>query len=137
MLVELYSILEKMQKYLDNNDIIYTLSSHAPDTYERLKTECTPNNLIVWNGASETSIWGKEGNYLFRAFHDHIHLSYDLSFSDEDEGAVCDKSIELLKLNPSERRLMEIEIKGQLDYKNKYGDFPVDQLAFTIKALEA
>ena len=49
------SILDKMLIYQLKNDIRYTVSDNAPDTYERLRAECTPHNLVVWSGGSDKS----------------------------------------------------------------------------------
>ena len=126
------SIKNKMNLYIKENGIIYSMSATAPDTYERLVAECTPTRLIVWDGASESSVWGLEGNYLFRAVHDSVHIEYGLAFTDADEAAVCYKTIELLKLNKAEAEILEAEIVGQLEYKNIYGYFPVNQTEFLL-----
>lgn len=130
------SILAKMLAYQVKNRIQYTIHDDAPDTFERLQAECSPTRLRVWSGASESSIWGIEGNYLFRAIHDSIHLLYGLSFSDLDEATVCYMSCESLGLNKAERIIMQAEIIGQLEYKAEFGEFPENQREFTINYLK-
>ena len=123
-------IIIKMIEYQLESGLQYTVSDNAPDTFERLKAESTPTRLVVWSGASESSIWGLEGNYLFRAIHDSIHLQFDLSFDDMHEAEVCYITCKLLGLNEVERNVMVAEIIGQLEYKNAHGDFPADQREF-------
>lgn len=136
MQAHINKIIVKMVEYQLETGLRYTVSDTAPDTYERLQAECTPTRLVVWSGASDASIWGKEGNYLFRAVHDSIHLEYGLSFDDMDEAEVCYLTCELLDLNQAERAIMEAEIIGQLKYKNEYSQFPTDQRAFMADYLK-
>ncbi len=125
------SVLDKMQLFANNNRIEYTTSPDAPNTWEELK-HCDPRNLVVYDGASERTIWGRRGNHLFRAVHDFIHIKYGLSFEDSDEIEVRRLTCALLALNPIECRVMETEIDKQIEYKNEWGWFPNDQIAFFL-----
>lgn len=131
---DIATILFKMDRCLTRNGVEWIAASDAPSTYKELKESYKKHNkIIIWDGASEKSIWGRMGNLLFRAFHDYIHATYDLSFLDADEREVRRVSCNLLHLSESQCRILKIEIDSQIDYKNKYGVFPEDQVAFFIK----
>lgn len=125
------SVLDKMQLFAKNNRIEYTTSPDAPSTWDELK-KCDPRKLVVYDGASELTIWGRRGNHLFRAVHDFIHIKYGLSFEDADEIEVRRLTCALLALNPIECRVMETEIDKQIEYKNEWGWFPSNQIAFFL-----
>jgi len=124
------SVLLKMVLYQLKEGFTYSVSEDAPDTYERLRAESSAHHLIVWSGASVQSIWGTEGNYLFRAVHDYIHLTHGLSFDSVHEAVVCDVTCAALDLTPAESALMRADIIGQLEYKERHGAFPADQINF-------
>ena len=129
MISSINSVLDKMQKFVDTHDINFEVALNAPSTWQELK-DCDPNNLIIYSGHSDKSIWGISGNHLFRAVHDYIHITHGLDFSDTSEIRVRQITCDLLQLNKNESRVLEIEIDEQIKYKNKYGKFPDNQITF-------
>jgi len=70
----------------DSNDIEATFEAHK-------KTYKETGKIHIWTGESENTIFGKEKiNHYFRAWHDYIHLNYNLGYSITDESIVCNIS---------------------------------------------
>ena len=113
---------------IEASKINYTVSDHAPDTFNDL-IENSQGTLTVWAGASDNTIYGDPTvNHAFRAWHDHIHLRYGLGFTIPEE-------IEVAKIQASilPDRLGDIilaEVAGQANYLKEHGHFPEDQKAF-------
>lgn len=115
-------------------EINYQARSEAPNDYETLKAMCSVNNIIVWSGASDKTIFSDDKvNIAFRAWHDLIHLKHDFDFSLEGEIATTYEQInELPEYWELERNLLESEVIGQARYYYATGDFPKDQRKFTL-----
>lgn len=111
----------------------YEVAANAPNTWEELKAVRNAAVLPVWNGASETSIWGREANYAFRAWHDRVHLAHELSFTPEDEAQVAAIQRAQVLAMTGDVRLAELvwaDVFGQGQYLARYGEFPNNQAAF-------
>ena len=67
----------------DEKDIQSTFENHKKIYRETGK-------IHIWTGASENTIFGDEKiNHYFRAWHDYIHLNYNLGYSITEESIVC------------------------------------------------
>lgn len=94
------------------------------------------HGIIVWDGASETTIYGDARiNHAFRAWHDACHLSARAGFTLAGERHACNAQIaELLARYPSAPQsaigLIRAEVIGQAEHFAAHGFFPVDQSAF-------
>lgn len=109
--------------------ITYSVADVAPATYADLVAH--GRNMVVWSGASDNTIWGSpESNHMFRAWHDSIHLAYGLDFSKSGELAVAELSRS--KLGGVIGNVVYAEVAGQVEYFERFGDFPKDQLNFTL-----
>jgi len=132
-----------MIDYSLNNAILrlaprFIVSDNAPDTLESL-TRQNSSSLVVWAGASDSTIFGdKSVNWAFRAWHDYLHLKLNAEFNEKGETIVAIEQARQLR-NDAQGRIITIEVIEQLNYFNKHGHFPVDQLKFfndTMKGIK-
>ena len=122
-------------------------TSDAPNNWEDLQAfaDNPLGFLPVWNGASETSIYGSTAaNYAFRYWHDMGHLEHGLSFSPEDERelqlshhlvAVAKRLTETDGSNETIRLALELyraDTIGQIEYSVANRRFPDNQIEFCI-----
>ena len=111
----------------DENDI--------EGTFKRHKKRFVEEGFInIWTGASENTIFGcSEVNAKFRAWHDYVHMIYNLGYSITDESIVCDIQRDMLpKGMRFEKKLIECEIRGQAQYFYLNNKFVNNQREFTI-----
>lgn len=84
----------------------------------------------VWTGASERTIWSSPAiNFLFRAWHDSHHLATGADFELDAERYLARRAAEQVH-GAGARALMLAEVRGQIDYFERWGRFPADQRAF-------
>lgn len=110
------------------------------DTFGQMKDEVEKRGFMrVSTDFSERTIFGHPlMNWKFRAVHDSYHIKHNMSFSVEDERTLNDLCInEWLKfgLPLFETALLEIEMRDQVNYLEKYGTFPEDQRIYTLQRL--
>ena len=110
-------------------------SEVAPQTWDELRVHGVADRLPVWNGASETSIYGSdEVNWAYRAWHDRLHLVLGADFSPEGERAVAlaHRAIvgRLLPECPEAAEAIWADSEGQNLYFRRHGRFPDNQAAF-------
>lgn len=110
----------------------------VPNTLEGLKREYARHGrLIVSSENSDHTIFGDpEVNYAFRAWHDWHHLHYGYEFTPQGEAnvAFC-QTTDLITLYGQEkarlwRKLIDIEVNGQVRYHEYHGCFPIYQRDF-------
>lgn len=117
------------------------VADYAPETLADVVSHYTTTGRIkVWAGASEGTVWGPAaGNWLFRGWHDYMHVLSLGTFNAAGEQLVC--SLQQAQVQSTfMQHALHIEIMGQLEYQLKTGHFPVDQLQFfkdSIKVLAA
>lgn len=97
--------------------------------------------LHVERTNSLSTIWGHEDNNLyFRAWHDWVHIIWQLPFDLESERkvrAIQQDQVEKLRL-PKSRLIcdiLEIEIDKQGEYYKEFGCFVENQYEFTLNKL--
>lgn len=106
----------------------FEAQDNAPYSFETLKANS--GRLVVWSGASDQTIYGDaKVNHAFRAWHDSLHLKLDADFSFEGERRVAAEQARLIG-SDSMGLIIMAEVVGQVEYLNKYGHFPVDQVQF-------
>lgn len=111
----------------------------APETFVELHS--APG--IVWDGASERTIYGDERvNHAARAWHDHCHLLGRFDFTLEGERATAElqkRQIMLAYPRAPLRwlRLIDAEVIEQANHLAMTGSFVSDQVAFVRQYLEA
>lgn len=115
----------------------------APDTFEKLQSAVYRDSagllvIPVSESHGETSIWGPNGNKVFRAWHDNNHLETGIGFGVQDERRLAEyeqgkvRPVPYTTVHVDARRILYYETRGQVDHYEKYGAFPVDQAAFVI-----
>jgi hypothetical protein len=139
-----YKNLKKVCKtYAKYHGIRFVPTATPPNGFETLKTFFIKQGFIpVYNGGDHGFL-GQKGNLLFRAVHDYTHIVYNLGFDYEGETSlslITQKEFGQVgeSLGFSEegvnslKKLIHIEIKGQLDYYYENGSFVEDQKQFVI-----
>jgi hypothetical protein len=111
----------------NENDIEGTFKLHK-------KIYRETNKIYIWSGASDNTIFGDaETNLKFRAWHDFIHINYNLGYSITEESVVCDIQRDMLPFDWNfEKKLIESEIRGQAHYFYRNNKFVGNQRKFTI-----
>ena len=101
--------------------------SELQSMYKFRKAEKMP--FLVYCEGNENTIYGSAYcNGLARAWHDICHIILDAEFDAEGEKKVTDfqKSF----LIGIDKKIIDIEINGQVKYYEKNGKFPENQLDF-------
>jgi hypothetical protein len=114
----------------------FQVSDTAPQSVsEMYKAFSETGSIVVWSGGSESTIYREpQVNYLFRAWHDWTHLKTgsDFSLAGETRNAMAQMS----QVGTELQRLIYIEAVLQATCYFQTGNFPVDQVAFTLEALK-
>lgn len=110
----------------DPNDLKGTFLEHKDYFREYGK-------IRIWKGASNNTIYGSSNvNLYFRAWHDHTHITNDLGYSPIEESIVAEiQKSQLPEDWIIERKLIDIEVTGQVQYHYLNGEFVKDQRQFT------
>lgn len=106
----------------------------APDTLESL-IRASVSPMVVYDGGSENTIYGDtKVNHAFRAWHDALHIKLNAPFTREGETLVGLEQARILGGSYSE--IVMAEVVGQVEYFEKYRDFPSNQVEFCINYLK-
>jgi len=116
----------------------FDISPNAPQNFDSLVAHFDKTGrVLVWNGASDRTIFADaEANFAFRAWHDSKHILGGHPFTREGELAALDmqkadvRAIYDGATADSFCALLDAEIRGQFDFKEKNGGFPENQAAF-------
>lgn len=117
----------------------HTAAARAPETFGAItQAHGQRNDVLVWDGASESTIWGDARvNHAFRAWHDLHHITgwHDFTLAGELDTMRAQQAhlIAAHGDNAFTRRacaILECEIAGQARHYATYGEFPIDQLQF-------
>ena len=142
----------------DMQDITYTATATAPDTWDALQRSAkwgdqgaafdydwhALRHREVWNGASDKTIFATdEQNFRARAVHDYVHLLTGNGFTPDGERATCKAQVELMRSAGTffsdlsdAIAVVRAEVAGQVDYNESHGGaFPDDQLQFDLDYL--
>lgn len=108
----------------------------APQSFEDvIKTYKATGRIVVWSGGSDATIYRDPAvNFLFRAWHDWMHIQTLGDFTTAGEIRVC--RAQMAQVGTDLARLIYIEIVGQARHYAETGEFPTDQVAFTLKSLQ-
>lgn len=121
----------------------YHASDNAPNDWQSLK-EWQAKNVLglhsfpVFAGSSETAIYSQNGNYLFRAWHDSLHLKHNFNFSRYGELSTASEHIKMLQdINAPEAVLLAVQADtiGQYFYTEITGGFIDNQKYFVQDCL--
>ena len=131
--------MQALEKFIINTAPPYYPSENAPNSWEGLKEYKGLSPIPVYNGNSENSIFSSPTvNFAARAWHDEIHLTYDLSFSVADEIAVARIQCEHLGIHGLQRymNVTWCDVVGQILYYEKYNKYVEDQNIFVCRLLK-
>jgi hypothetical protein len=125
----------KVFKFVDtddfqSNDIEGTFNKHL----ERYQTT---GKIHIWTGSSDNTIFGKKRiNWMFRAWHDYIHITLGYNYTSINESIVANIQVNQL---PNEwlfeKELILCEVTGQVQYFELNNKFIDNQRYFTIDYL--
>ena len=109
--------------------LVYTVTDADVDMW-RIRES---SRLYIWAGASDHTIYPAPSlNWLFRAYHDQLHISSGFNFSLSEEIELTKRAIFQLGLHtsPELAKLYWIDNVGQQLAYYQDGKFPDDQKAF-------
>jgi hypothetical protein len=118
----------------------YTARPQAPETFQELMRA---EQLTVWDGASDRTIWGDARvNHAFRAWHDARHIDGLCAFDPEGEARACEMQCrDILAAYPRAPKLwldaIRAEVNGQVQFYVNTGAFPSDQVALVLSILRS
>lgn len=107
--------------------------------------EHTGRIKINVNNSDGTLFGDAATNWLFRAWHDMCHIKANADFSETGEGTAATYMKQtILPLLPNTtpvqlaefERIIDCEVCGQGAYFSAYGEFPLDQYAFSMYYLK-
>lgn len=108
------------------NELTYTVRDNAPSTFEELMQY----GLIIWSGASDNTIYADpKVNHMFRAWHDSLHIKLNAPFTLQGEIYVATEQARQVGSDILAEIILA-EVKGQAEYFDKHGEFPVNQISF-------
>lgn len=125
-----------------------TADASLCDTLDKVKRHYRKTGrVLVWTGESDNTIFGTpEDNHAFRAWHDYVHINFDLPFTKQGEHTVMllqQRHVDTIGgyyFTRHEKdtfvKLLECEIAGQLDEFIRTGDFVKDQRAFAKQFMQ-
>lgn len=118
----------------------HSLTTFDYPDFEAMKLDYERTGYIRVNVEHSTgTIFGSQTvNWLFRAWHDYCHLVVNAPFDAEGERRAAMEQIRQVWAHPglsdAEKTLyssiIDIEVNGQVEYYQKYNDFPSDQYQF-------
>ena len=120
-------------------------SAVAPETFDAInRAYIERGSLLVWDGASERTIWGDPRiNHAFRAWHDLHHIAGQHDFTLAGEIATMHAQCDALRARHGDNefiryacRVLDCEVAGQAKHFATYGEFPADQIGFTLEHLK-
>jgi hypothetical protein len=135
-LLEIYEVIHNVQ---------YIVNDNAPQTFKAVKQWFNKYGYLNIYSGGDHGLLGFKHNVLFRAIHDSMHIKHNLGFNKKDElklSKITEQVFYELALawGLSEyealniRKLINIEISGQIEYYYKYNKYVDDQTAYTINA---
>ncbi len=122
----------------------YTVGPDAPETLEALNSFVEKHKAIhVSDTHSDQTVYGSaEVNFAARTWHDWSHWRIQAPFTPEGEKLVYERQltdmIKVYRLSADTLRwaqMLYAEVVGQTEYKERWGVFPVNQIAFDLAYL--
>lgn len=101
-------------------------------------------NIHVSDQNQQQNVFGcDEANLAFRAWHDWTHWKYQTPLTPEGEKATYEKQlVDMMKVYGVDSislrwaQMLYAEVVGQIEYKEKWGVFPVNQIGFDLAYLQ-
>lgn len=136
------AVLRMVSVHLPNG---FDITEVQTETIEQFRNEFVRTGRVSVNtGFSDRTIFGHPSvNWSFRAWHDYCHLLGGFGFDKTGE-----RNASLLQTEQLEtefaghprleywKKILDIEVNGQLEYLERTGSFPTDQYEFTLSELK-
>ena len=136
---ELKLFLQTMAFRAQQRGWSFHATSAAPESYKDLKAMSKDKCIPIADYGSDSSIYGKEINTLFRFYHDVTHLENDWSFNQESETLTAEKhrqdGIEY-GLSSLALQILWADTFGQVQYYFRNKRFVNNQLDFVWMCLQ-
>jgi len=146
-LLRAYNDIKTIIDYMiEIKSIKFTASPLAPNTFKGMKNYHNDfGQFLVYNGGDHGFL-GLEHNVKFRALHDYMHLTNNLTFKFEDEKKLSDITVREFSsfaknfLRLSEKRIYNLErvidreIRGQIEYFQVNKSYVPCQTTFILKS---
>lgn len=132
---------------LSELSVKYYPVADAPNSYKSMRKSYDDFGLfLVYNGGCH-GLLGQEYNIKFRALHDFMHYTYNITFKFDDERRLSDitraefkEVAERLEASEFDKYLLDkiiaAEIEGQIDYYQLTGEYVEDQKEFILSKLK-
>lgn len=121
----------KTENFLLSNCPEFVAKLESPNSYEAVKKQAATGLYIVFAGGSSDNIFSSDNvRNAYRAWHDSIHISFNLDFSKESEFKVATLQKELALnsgVNERDAILMELDLSGHVAHFYKYNEHPDEQ----------
>jgi len=113
---------------VDNLLPIQPLAEYNPETLAALKKDRMDGVIYVFSGGSKNNIFTSDLAILcFRAWHDEIHIKYNLDFSLDHElivAALHDKEAIEMGISKEDAKLLSLDIELHVRHLHKHGVHP-------------
>lgn len=142
------SLLEQWIEHAQLAVPYYPSNDAAPNTYKDMRESYDKHKIFFINSeASDTTIYShKKYNIMFRAIHDKMHYDYELSFKFEDEKTLskiteqvflqwCLDNNKCLDTAFNAMKVINAEIRGQIEFYEENNDFVVNQKEYVLDYL--
>jgi hypothetical protein len=120
----------------------HSYTSTQYDSFEAMKADYIATGRIKINvDHSSGTIFGDQSvNWLFRAWHDYCHLLVDAPFTADGERLAALEQCRQIEQHPglttgqkeTFKRIVGIEVNGQVAYYVEHNDFPPNQYDFFL-----
>lgn len=102
-------------------------SMDSPNTYEDVRKYHEENGVfhVFAGGSTDTIFSSREVQYAYRAWHDSIHMKYEIPFGMQSELAVArlQESIALdAHVDPKDARLLRLDLEAHIEYYYASGE---------------
>ncbi len=123
---------------------IEPLEKYSP-TFKGLKEDRAQGKCYVFAGGSDDTIfhdprgdWAGHCLYEYRAWHDSVHLQYNLDFSYESElllAACLENEALAMGMSAHDARLIKLDLQLHIKHYYMYNKHPENQVAMVNYAL--
>lgn len=108
-------------------------SEDSPTTYETVRNQAKTHGIYhVFSGGSTDTIFSERGyQYAYRAWHDSIHMAFELDFSKESELKVAKLQEEIALgegIDARDARMLRLDLEAHIEYYYAKNEHPVRQI---------
>ncbi|QDP52438.1 MAG: hypothetical protein Unbinned96contig1001_55 [Prokaryotic dsDNA virus sp.] len=137
--IEIKGFLLTMASECSSKGWSFFSTNDAPESFKALKEMTKDKHVPIADYGSDTSIYGKDINTLFRFYHDVVHLENGWSFSKQGETNTVEKHQQDAKnygLSPLALQILWADTFGQVEYYFSNKRFVDNQYDFVWMCLQ-